>query len=74
MNHQPRSPDRLIEHSLERGCELYAHRILSKRGGDLEAFGDDLHEMLERAICRTMTRMEHKMKIAESLNNPKISK
>ncbi len=74
MNHPPRSPDRLIEHSLERACELYAHRVLSRRDGDLEAFGDQLHEMLERSICRTLTRMENKMKIAESLNNPKISK
>lgn len=72
MNH--RSPDRIIEHSLERACELYAHRILSRRENDLEAFGDELHDMLERAIGRTLSRMENRMKIAESLKNPKISK
>lgn len=69
------SPDALVDLNMCRAVELFALRMITTGTSDeIHAFADEMHKRLDICIDETLIAMEERMKINESLKNPKIAK
>ena len=69
------SPEALIDRNLERACELAALKAISSMTShEINQFAVFLHERLDLAIEGVLNSMETRMKINESITNPKVAK
>lgn len=67
-------PQSLVMRNLKRACELHAlHTISNGTTDEMNEFVQHLHSSLDIAIDETMQAMENRIRIQESIRNPKIS-